>query len=137
MVTLGLGNPVPARQKLTAPAADPVARRVILWVGVSDPVLRGMRDRLPGPTKDLLHCCDQGFKHWFRVRGISFEMKRIRYDGKPLGYGIVVAEWQTIAPTTQKMTIPEEMQGKLNASRLILQNLGLVPRSHLTDRPSL
>jgi hypothetical protein len=82
----------------------------------------------------LLHHCDQGFKRSFTVGDTTFEVRRIRYARKPLGYGIIVAEWQTIA---SKTSIPDYMAPRLEAARRILQQLGLVPRVHLTDKASL
>ena len=61
----------------------------------------------------------------------TLEIRRIRYGTKALGYGIIVAQWQTIAA---KSTIPDYMNDKLSMARLILQRLGLVPRVHLIDR---
>jgi hypothetical protein len=131
LLTVKVGSSSPPTPKLTSTPLEPVARPVLLWVGMSDPVLASMRDRLPSATRALLNCCDEGFKHTFPTADGSFEVRRIRYGNKALGYGIIVAQWQTIAT---KSTIPDYMNDKLSMARLILQRLGLVPRVHLIDR---
>lgn len=140
MVTLGLGLPTPNQRSAGAPVtpAGPhaiVPRRVIVWVGVPDAVVAGMRERLPGFTFGLLGDCDQGLKRTFTINGSSVVFRRIRYDRRtPLGYGIIVAEWETIAPLSQKMTIPDGLNTKLSEARSFVIGLGLLARTHLIDR---
>ena len=135
MTLLELGNP--DSKRLTAPATDPVARQVILWVGISDPVLAPLRDRLPKATQRMLECADVGIPHCVRIgNGPHVALKRIRYGRVPLGYGVEIARWMTIA---QKCVRPdsEEMDARVNYVRAILRALGITHITHLTDRPSL
>jgi len=123
-------------EKPTAPATEPTARQVVLWVGMSDAVLSPMRDRLPADTLRMLECADSGIPHHVRFgAGPLVALRRIRYDRIPLGYGIVISQWMTIAPKCVRP--PEYMKAEIVYARKTLETLGLVPQTHLTDKPSL
>lgn len=133
MTSLELGNPPIRRGSSVVPDADPVARPVVLWVGITDQTLVDIRSDLPEAAKALLRCCDQGFKHILPLgNGESLEFKRIRYAGRPIGYGIVISTWMTIKPNNE---IPADFMKdeKLRALR-ILRSHGLSASSTLTDR---
>ena len=131
MVTLQLGQPAPAASK----SNNLIARKVVLWVGVSDSVLAPVRENLPKRTRGMLDSAEMGFPPLVRINGDSpIPVRRIRYDKAPLGYGVLIAEWMTIAT---KVSIPAHMSGNIAKATTLLRVMGLIPRMHLTDqRPS-
>lgn len=128
MVTLQLEQPAPSPPK----PETPIARKVVLWVGVSDSVLAAVRDNLPKRTRAMLDSAEMGFPPLVRINGDSpIPVRRIRYDKVPLGYGILIAEWMTIAT---KVSIAEHMSGNIAKAMTVLRVMGLMPRMHLTDQ---
>jgi hypothetical protein len=135
LTLLELGHP--EAKGRAAPAADPVARPVILWVGIADPDLAPVRGQLPATTQRILECADAGVPHCVRVGGgPHVALKRIRYTRTALGYGIEIARWMTIAPKGVRPD-DEEMDARVGYARRILKALGIACHTYLTDRPSL
>jgi len=118
------------------PEHEPVARQVLLWVGVTDVALREMRRRLPEQTITVLHNADAGTPTAIRMRDRydipPVVVSRIRYDGVALGYGVLLGEWMTIA---NKSRIPGHYIRDIEYASSVLRALKLFPVAHLTDRP--
>lgn len=132
MTSLGLGNPPIPQEKPIAPDADPVPRAVVLWVGVTDPVLANFRDRLPSTTLRMLECADLRIPHCLGAfQGNPMRLQRILYNGRGIGYGVLISEWMTILP---KAKLPTDYSRALAAAYNVLEPLGLNPLRHLTDR---
>lgn len=132
MTSLGLGNPPILHKGSGAARTDPNPRQVVLWVGVADPVLSNFRDRLPQAVQRMLECAECGLPHCVGAfEGRPMWLRRIFYDKRPVGYGILIAEWMTIHP---KAKMPSDYTTRSAAALVVLKDLGLNPIRHLTDR---
>ena len=111
---------------------EPEARQVLLWVGVSDNVLMNTRERLSQQTLAVLRNADTGFPSTIRMEdGKSIVVRRIRYRGVGLGYGVLMDRWMTIAA---KACISGNYTPGIAHASSVLRAMGLSPIVHLTDQ---
>jgi hypothetical protein len=130
MTTLDLGRSE-LRRPLTAPAPepDPVARRVVVWVGVTVDVMAG---KLPIQTRKMLECVRFGIPHCVGSCDVGpLHLKRINDGSRVLGYGIVVAEWETIKV---RAYIPPHLSPQIANAHRALQKFSLAPKTQLSHQ---
>lgn len=134
MTLLQLQQPRRLR-RLTAvvDSAPTTARPVVLWVGVPQGEIEAIRDVLPARIQRMLDCADAGIPHIIgQIDRRPVTLRRVRYDSRVIGYGIIVSTGQTFEP---RAIIPESFSPKVAEARRILQSIHFPASTHLTDRP--